>query len=163
MACPHVSGAAALILGADNSKSPQKVISDLLDDAVYGAISDLRSGDTNALFYVIAGPAPQPAPTPAPPPGDWAVSGSGCTVVGNCIQSHNHPGNYSNNHACTINANNVAFTVDALNTESGFDFLTVGGVTYFGSSGPASGSYPGDISWSSDYCVVQSGWKLCRA
>merc|ERR1712151_1377950 len=26
MACPHVAGAAALVLGADNSKSPQKVI-----------------------------------------------------------------------------------------------------------------------------------------
>merc|ERR1719436_1508127 len=28
MACPHVSGGAALVLGNDNSKSPQKVISD---------------------------------------------------------------------------------------------------------------------------------------
>jgi len=163
MACPHVSGAAALILGADNSKTPQKVISDLLDEAINGAISDLRQGDTNALLYVGAGPAPQPAPTPAPPPGDWTVSGSGCTVVGNCIQSNNHPGNYGNNEACTISANNVAFTVDAFNTESRYDFLTVGGVPYSGSSGPASGSYPGDISWSSDYSVVQSGWKLCRA
>merc|ERR1719197_1100174 len=46
MACPHVSGAAALVLGADNSKSPQKVISDLLDDAALNTISDLKSGDT---------------------------------------------------------------------------------------------------------------------
>merc|ERR1719245_3009531 len=102
-------------------------------------------------------------PTPAPPPGDWTVSGSGCTVVGNCIQSKNHPGNYGNNEACTIKANNVAFTVEAFDTESRYDFLTVGGVPYSGSSGPTSGSYPGDISWSSDYSVVRSGWKLCRA
>merc|ERR1719412_1186464 len=129
MACPHVSGAAALILGDDNSKSPQKVISDLLDEAINGAISDLRTGDTNAFLYVGAGPAPQPAPTPAPPPGDWTVSGSGCTAVGNCIQSNNHPGNYGNNQACTV---------DAFNTESRYDFLTVGGVGYSGSSGPAS-------------------------
>merc|ERR1719221_2553822 len=33
MACPHVSGGAALILGADNSKTPEQVISDLLDEA----------------------------------------------------------------------------------------------------------------------------------
>merc|ERR1712176_1019155 len=69
MACPHVSGAAALILGADNSKSPQKVISDLLDEATRGAITGLRAGDTNALLYVGAGGAPTQVPTPAPPPG----------------------------------------------------------------------------------------------
>jgi len=68
MACPHVSGAAALVLGADNSKSPQKVISDLLDEAVQNSISGLRSGDTNALLYVGAGGAPPTPPTPAPAP-----------------------------------------------------------------------------------------------
>merc|ERR1719480_381034 len=68
MACPHVSGAAALVLGRDASKSPQKVISDLLDDAVRNAISDLRSGDTNALLYVGADGAPPSPPTPPTPP-----------------------------------------------------------------------------------------------
>merc|ERR1712151_814661 len=63
MACPHVAGAAALVLGADSSKSPQKVISDLLDDAARNAISGLRSGDTNALLYVAAGGAPPTPPT----------------------------------------------------------------------------------------------------
>merc|ERR1712046_182300 len=67
MACPHVSGGAALILGADNSKSPQKVISDLLNDSVRNAISGLRSGDTNALLYV-GGNGPPPSPTPPTPP-----------------------------------------------------------------------------------------------
>jgi len=67
MACPHVSGGAALILGADNSKSPQKVISDLLNDSVRNAISGLRSGDTNALLYVGADGSP-PSPTPPTPP-----------------------------------------------------------------------------------------------
>jgi len=104
-----------------------------------------------------------PAPTPAPPPGSWTVSGTGCTKTGNCIQSRNHPGSYGNNEACTIDANNVAFTVDAFSTESGYDFLTVGGVRYSGTSGPASGSYNGVISWSSDYSVTNSGWKLCQA
>merc|ERR1712084_192430 len=73
MACPHVSGAAALILGADNSKSPQKVISDLLNDSVRNAISGLKSGDTNALLYVGADGSPPSPPTPttqapSPPP-----------------------------------------------------------------------------------------------
>merc|ERR1719436_943568 len=68
MACPHVSGGAALVLGADNSKSPQKVISDLLDEAALDTISDLKAGDTNALLYVGAGGAPPTPPTQAPPP-----------------------------------------------------------------------------------------------
>jgi len=163
MACPHVSGGAALILGADNSKTPQKVISDLLDEATRDALTGLRAGDTNALLYVGAGGAPAPVPTPAPPPGSWTVSGTGCTKVGNCIQSNNHPSEYGNNEACTISANNVAFTVDAFNTESGYDFLIVGGASYSGTSGPANGSYNGDITWSSDYSVTRSGWKLCQA
>merc|ERR1719350_2144307 len=65
-----------------------------------------------------------PAPTPAPPPGSWTVSGTGCTKIGDCIQSNNHPGSYGNNEACTIDANMVSFTVDAFSTESRYDFLT---------------------------------------
>jgi len=71
MACPHVSGGAALILGEDSSKSPQKVVSDLLNDSIRNAISGLQNGDTNALLYVGSDGAPPspPAPTPtqAPP------------------------------------------------------------------------------------------------
>merc|ERR1719330_1640956 len=83
-------------------------------------------------------------------------------MTGNCIQSNNHPASYGNNEKCTINAWDVALTVDAFSTESGYDFLTMGGTRYSGSSGPASGTYSGEISWSSDYSVVNSGWKLCR-
>ena len=71
MACPHVSGAAALILGADPNKSPKKVLADMLESAVRNVISGLRSGDTNALLYVGADgapPTPTLGPTPAPPP-----------------------------------------------------------------------------------------------
>jgi len=59
MACPHVSGAAALVLGEDNSKTPQKVISDLLNDATRDVLTGLKAGDTNALLYVGAERAPQ--------------------------------------------------------------------------------------------------------
>jgi len=65
MACPHVSGGAALVLDADPTKSPSKVLSTLLSNAVVGAISGLKSDDTNALLYVGEG-GPPPAP-PAPP------------------------------------------------------------------------------------------------
>lgn len=71
MACPHVSGAAALVLEADPSKKSSAVLAELLDNAVLNALEDLKSGDTNALLYVGAGgppPTPEPVPTPAPPP-----------------------------------------------------------------------------------------------
>merc|ERR1719192_3006395 len=66
MACPHVSGAAALVLGADSSKNPAKVLQDLIDTAALNTISDLKAGDTNAMLYVGAGGAPPTPPTPAP-------------------------------------------------------------------------------------------------
>jgi len=116
---------------------------------------------------VLPNPTPAPPPTPPPPtpaPGTWEIaSGTGCTQTGNCIQSTNHPGSYGNNEACTISAWDVAITVDAFNTESGYDFLRMGGSSYSGTSGPPSGTYSGTISWSSDYSVVNSGWKLCAA
>jgi len=165
MACPHVSGAAALVLSVDPSKNSAKVLEELLDNAAVDEITGLFPGDTNALLYVGEGGAPTPVPTPAPPPGTWEVSsGTGCTMVGNCIQSSNHPGNYGNNEACTITATEVTLTVDAFSTESRYDWLTMSdGQRYSGTSGPASGTYSGLISWASDYSVVNSGWKLCKA
>merc|ERR1719497_171939 len=65
MACPHVSGAAAIVLDADPSKKASAVLAELLGNAAVGAISGLKSDDTNALLYVGEGGAP-PAP-PAPP------------------------------------------------------------------------------------------------
>merc|ERR1719195_91898 len=129
------------------------------------------SGIESGLFVLkfsedFTGPPPTttPVPTPAPPPGTWEItSGTGCTMTGNCIQSKNHPSSYGNNEACTISAYQAAITVEAFNTESRYDFLTIGGTAYSGSSGPPSGTYSGDISWASDYSVVQSGWKLCKA
>merc|ERR1719195_1509386 len=66
MACPHVSGGAALILEASPSKTSSAVIQELLSRATRNAISDLKSGDTNALLYVGEGGNPTP-PSPTPP------------------------------------------------------------------------------------------------
>jgi len=104
------------------------------------------------------------APTPAPPPGNWELIGTGCEMDGNCIQSSNHPSNYGNSEECTIQitGGSISLSVDAFNTEAGFDKLTIGGRSYAGTSGPASGSYTGTITWSSDSSVSKSGWRLCR-
>jgi len=104
-----------------------------------------------------------PAPTPAPAPGSWAISGSGCEMDGNCIQSNNHPSNYGNNEQCTINLyGDIPLAFDAFATENRYDFLTVGGAAYSGSNAPPNGAYSGTISWSTDSSVAQSGWKFCR-
>jgi len=52
MACPHVSGAAALILSADPTKKSNAVFNELASNAITGALSGLKSSDTNALLYV---------------------------------------------------------------------------------------------------------------
>lgn len=72
MACPHVSGAAALVLEADPSKNTSAVLQDLLDNAYTKVLTDLKAGDTNALLCVAEGGAPPSppmvAPAPTPPP-----------------------------------------------------------------------------------------------
>jgi len=62
MACPHVSGGAALVLGESPTKSPAAVLADLVDRGEKGAISDLKNGDVNVLLWVGSGPAPVPSP-----------------------------------------------------------------------------------------------------
>jgi len=168
MACPHVSGGAALVLEANPSMKASAVLQQLLDDAYLNVITDLKFGDTNALLCVAEGgapPTPTPQPTPAPPPGTWTIDGTGCVDDGaNCITSLNHPGNYGNNQVCNIVlAGSVGITVSAFDTESGYDTLSMGGSSYSGTSAPPSGTYTGVISWNSDYSVTRSGWKLCKA
>jgi len=84
MACPHVSGGAALVLQASPSKSSSAVVAELLDNSIRNAISGLRSGDTNALLYVGEGGSPTPpSPTPTPPS---PTPPSPTPPTGGCVQ-----------------------------------------------------------------------------
>lgn len=56
MACPHVSGGAALVLGLKSDMTPAQVLEDLLGRAEMDAISDLRDGDVNILLQVSGAP-----------------------------------------------------------------------------------------------------------
>merc|ERR1719346_948535 len=129
MAAPHVAGGAAVILALEPALSPAGVKERLLEMAEANALTGVN-GSPNLLLNVrepYTGPPTPPPPTPAPPPsGTFEVTaGTGCTATGNCIQSKNHPSNYGNSEGCTITAYDVALTVDAFNTERGYDFLTV--------------------------------------
>jgi len=170
MACPHVSGGAALILEGNPRMKSSAFLQQMLDDAYLNVVSDLKFGDTNALLCVLEGgapPTPTPQPTPAPPPGTWVVTGSGCEAVGDCVQSLNYPSNYGNREQCNIQLfGDVAVKVDgSFETERNYDILTVGGTRYSGTP-PSNldnldGTYTGAIGWSSDVSISKSGWKLC--
>merc|ERR1740129_777830 len=67
MACPHVSGGAALVLDASPSMKPSAVLAQLTADATKDAITGLKSGDVNVMLFVGEGGAPPTPPTDAPP------------------------------------------------------------------------------------------------
>lgn len=68
MACPHVSGGAALLLQSNGGLKSADIIDSMLDSAITDGISGLKTGDTNKLLWVGAGPAPILPPVPAPSP-----------------------------------------------------------------------------------------------
>jgi len=80
MACPHVSGAAALQLEMSPSMRSSQILNELLKNAVVNALTDLKAGDTNSLLYVGAG---GPPPTPATPICPSSIS-SGPDSDGDC-------------------------------------------------------------------------------
>lgn len=52
MACPHVSGAAALLLQANGNSRPSEILDRLRSNAKSDLISGLRDGDSNLLLWV---------------------------------------------------------------------------------------------------------------
>merc|ERR1712087_843608 len=73
MACPHVSGAAALVLQASPNMKPSAVLQEMQDTAATNYVKGLYSSDINKLLNVAAGGAPPPGNVPPgadPPAGD---------------------------------------------------------------------------------------------
>merc|ERR1740129_83607 len=173
MAAPHVAGAAALLLEEDPTLvAVEGVRSALRARATAGALSGLREGDPNLLLNVgVDGgpstPGPTWAPAPTPAPGTWVVRGSGCEIDGACIQSNNYPSNYGNNEACVVELGGISLAVDGeFATEFRYDELVVGGVSFSGTPpsnlATLDGVYTGSLTWSSDYSVTKTGWRICR-
>merc|ERR1719297_463463 len=68
MACPHVSGAAAIILQENPSMKAAAVLQNMQDSSWRDGISGLFNTDTNKLLFVGAGGAPSnPNPLPVGP------------------------------------------------------------------------------------------------
>lgn len=90
MACPHVSGAAALLLDEDPTLSSSEVLEKLYSMAEDGVITDLKEGDTNRLLYVGSDASshpplpPTPKPTGAPWPCAWWCGAWSCSLSAEC-------------------------------------------------------------------------------
>ena len=69
---------------------------------------------------------------------------------------------YPNHEGCDISVVDAAkMEVEDFNVEGGYDFLVVDGTKFSGSSQPQGVQPKTGISWSSDYSVTKTGWKIC--
>jgi len=84
MACPHVSGGAALILEASPSLKAGGILDSMKASGATNVIEGLKNTDTNSFLYVGAGGAP-PSPTVGPPAPPSAECPSYCRWF--CISS----------------------------------------------------------------------------
>ncbi|MEO3746803.1 S8 family serine peptidase [Plantactinospora sp. B5E13] len=81
MASPHVAGAAALVLSANPTWSPQQVRDYLVNNATPDVVSNVGTGTPNRLLYVVNDGTP-------PPTNDFSVSvspTSGSTAPGGSV------------------------------------------------------------------------------
>ncbi|MFI6782387.1 S8 family peptidase [Micromonospora sp. NPDC050276] len=79
MASPHVAGAAALVLSANPSWTPQQVRDYLVNNSTPNVVSNVGTGTPNQLLYVVNG---------TPPANDFSVSvspTSGSTAPGGSV------------------------------------------------------------------------------
>ena len=93
----------------------------------------------------------------------WTVLGD-CQIFGGlCVRSTDYPREYPGGEECTMSVPIPSVVkVKAFDTEKGYDFLTVNGVSYSGSSLESRTLVVwSNITWFSDDSVAGSGWELC--
>ncbi|SCE86333.1 Serine protease, subtilisin family [Micromonospora coriariae] len=84
MASPHVAGAAALVLSANPSWSPQQVRDNLVNNSTPNVVTNVGTGTPNRLLYVVSGtpPANDFSVSVSPTSGSAAPGGSVTATVG---------------------------------------------------------------------------------
>ena len=83
-----------------------------------------------------------------------------CAVDGSCFSSLD----YTSNERCDFSvAVGGVLNIVSFETESGYDKMTIGGVIYMGSDGPADVviSAGETITWYSDSSVTRAGYEIC--
>jgi len=84
------------------------------------------------------------------------IDANGCATDG--------AGEHGNDEACTIQVNAAGYlTATEFDTESGYDFVTIGGTPYQGGIGPhgVAASAGSAFQWQSDGSVTNAGWTIC--
>jgi len=167
MACPHVTGAAALLLAQDPTRTPADVKRLLLSEATKDKVHN-PEGSPNLLLYT---EPPFPRPVPLGNPARFEVYDGPCAVdADGCVSSGGFPEQgYGNSESCNILVlGDVGHMhVAAFDTERSFDNLVVNSNHYSGSLNRGTARTLqcvkpiGAISWSSDRTDTRSGWKVC--
>lgn len=84
-----------------------------------------------------------------------------------CLQSPNYPAHYGDSQTCEMSVDTTSggylgqVHVDAFETQSCCDHVTVNGVQYSGVVGPHGIVPTGTVTWNSDYSATTSGFRLC--
>ena len=129
-------------------------------------------------FVLSPSPAPPPPPNPSPPPPTytpasptpdfhmWHVTGDSthCAIQTNGLCVTDGIGDHGNNEACIVSARqNLYATATFFAVETYWDYITINGTRYSGTSGPANvWMNEGDtFTWSSDVSVTNGGWVIC--
>jgi hypothetical protein len=105
-------------------------------------------------------------PVAAASPTLLTVTAGPCELTndGTCVTDG--PGEYGNDERCLMHAMmTVTLSASAFNTEHGFDYVTIGGTLYSGTSGPngvvmAAGE---TFTWFSDASNTRSGFVICAS
>ena len=98
--------------------------------------------------------------------GSFRVDSGPCELLqgGSCV---GRPSGYGNSESCSIavTASSTLGACPVFTTETGYDFLNIGGVNYHGTSCPTGASVlsGSTISWRSDGSVAGDGWEICAA
>ena len=110
--------------------------------------------------------APPPPPPGLPPAQPWQiVSGASyCQLTQNGACVHDGAGNHGNNERCTVTALVPLFASATLfNTETFFDYITIGSTRYSGTTGPMNVYMPAgaSLTWRTDGSVYRTGFEIC--
>ena len=84
------------------------------------------------------------------------IDANGCATDG--------AGEHGDNEACTIQVNQAGYlTATEFDTESGYDYVTIGGARYEGYVGPdgVAVSAGSTFQWQSDVACTYAGWTIC--
>ncbi|WP_422772431.1 S8 family peptidase [Plantactinospora sp. WMMC1484] len=142
MASPHVAGAAAMVLSANPSWSPQQVRDYLVSNATPDVISNVGTGTPNRLLYVVADgtpPANDFSVSVSPTSGSTAPGGSVTATVGTATTAG--AAQSVTLSAAGLPAGATATFSPATVTSGGSSTLTIAT-----STGTAPGSYPVTIT-----------------